>query len=605
MNGRSAAECRDLIAAAAREGKTWIRAETRVIAYAELHGRIGAIAALATDRGLGIGDRIVVATRDDAEAALLFAALILNGLTAINLEPDTGVERAVALIARADPALMILDRDIAAKWALPGNRPLLEIVKPAAGKGLLGGLLKSRPQEGLAAELARVGFAASPAAIPAETLAYILFTSGTTREPKGVCISHRALFGHLATLSRVYGYDPASVILNTLMLSHADGMIQGPVIAFYNQATLQRPVSFAIGNIERLLDCVYQLRVTHMVAVPTMLALMVRLSRNQDDAFQGGEFRLLVSCGAALEPALWEAVEAKFGVSLINVYGLTETVVGGVFAGAVIDSRVPGSIGRPIDCELRIVDDAGQDADDGQPGELLMRGSLLMSGYFAAEELTREVIDGDGWLHTGDIAVRGANGLYAICGRKKNIVIRGGLNIHPEEVAEVLALHPAVRDALAFGVPDADWGERLVAIVAADAVAADDLLRFCSDRIEPRKVPSRILVVDALPKGRSGKIAIAAARALFDDADGIAAAAPAAGAVDAEARLIALAARCFRTDAARLTLASGPEDMVGWDSLAHMEFVVAVETEFGINLTPRQVIAIDSLGKALAFATQR
>ena len=596
------------IAAAARAGKAWLRTDKRVVNYAELQKRIGSIAALAASRGLAIGDRVVVATRDDCEAALLFSALVLNGLTAVNLEPDTGPERARSLVARAAASLIILDRDIAAKWQLPADAAIIEIVTAVAGGGLLGGLLKTRAKEGLAADLERLGEAAQPAEIPPETLAYILFTSGTTQQPKGVCISHRALFGHLATLARVHGIGPQSMILNTLMLSHADGMIQGPVMAFYSQAVLQRPLAFAINTIERLLDSVYRLRITHMVIVPTMLALMVRLSRNQDDAFKGGDFQLMISCGAALEAALWEAAEAKFGVSIINLYGLTETVVGGVFAGAAVGINQKGCIGRPIDCELRIIDAQGADVPQGGEGELLMRGDSLMSGYFGDEALTREAIEADGWFHTGDIATVSPDGIYTICGRKKNIVIRGGLNIQPEEVAEVLALHPAVRDALAFGLPDADWGERLVALVAAEGVSEDELLRFCGDRIEPRKVPSRIVIAAELPKGRSGKVIIDAAKALFDVTAEAGTGQPIAakGAVaDAEERVLTLAASSFRTERSRLTLASVPEDVLGWDSLAHMEFVIVLEQAFGVSLTPREVISIDSLGKALALVAPR
>ena len=406
------------------------------------------------------------------------------------------------------------------------------------------------------------------------------------------------------------GIGPQSAILNTLMLSHADGMIQGPVMAFHAQATLHRPLAFAINTIEQLLDSVYQLRITHMIAVPTMLALIVRLSRNQDDAFKGGDFQLMISCGAALEAALWEAVEAKFGINLINLYGLTETVAGGVFAGATLGTRVPGSIGRPVDCELRIIDAEGQDVPQGGEGELLIRGDLLMSGYFGDEALTREAIEADGWFHTGDIATLSSDGIYTICGRKKNIVIRGGLNIQPEEVAEVLALHPAVREALAFGLPDADWGERLVALVAADGVSEDELLRFCGEKIEPRKVPSRIVIAAELPKGRSGKIIIDAARALFEAACAGAGssqpvAQPDAASADAGERLLAIAASSFRADRARLTLASVPDDVMGWDSLAHMEFIIAIEQAFGVSLTPREVISIDSLAKALALVAPR
>jgi long-chain acyl-CoA synthetase len=274
---------------------------------------------------------------------------------------------------------------------------------------------------------------------------------------------------------------------------------------------------------------------------------------------------------------------------------LTETVVGGVFAGATVGIDGHGSIGAPIDCELRIVDDAGAETGDDVPGELLIRGSLLMSGYFADERQTSEVLR-DGWLHSGDIARRDEFGRYWICGRKKNIVIRGGLNIHPEEITEALNRHPAVADAVAFGEPDPEWGEKLLALAVSTSADEAELLRHCSEILEPRKVPSRILVVEALPKGRSGKVVIADARKLFDHPTF---AIPSSG--DVGARLLGIAARTFKLDPQKLRLTSTPDDVLGWDSLAHLDFVTAVEAEFGIRLTPRQIMGLTTIGKALEF----
>lgn len=586
---------------AADRGKIWIRAERRDVTYAQLIDRIQRMAALLKTRGIAMSDRVFVSTKDDCEAALLFVSLLCNGVTAVLVDPDTGPDRARALIRKSAPALLILDEDLAAKWSVADiGYPLINIANDTGAKaGFLSTFLKTKPGSGLSAELAAVTPCDPAAEIPPETLAYILFTSGTTQQPKGVCISHRALFAHLATLSQVYGYTSESVILNTLMLSHADGMIQGPVISFFNAATLHRPMRFEVTTIDRLLDCVFQHRITNMVTVPTMLSLMVKLAGNQRDAFQGGDFRLLISCGAALEAALWQATEELFGVRIINVYGLTETVIGGVFAGKIagetVDTNSLGSIGRPIDCELRIVGDTGETLGDNQEGELLMRGELLMSGYFDDAEQTNAVLR-DGWLHTGDIAMRDENGNYFIRGRKKNIVIRGGLNIHPEEIAEALNRHPDVRDAIAFGMPEPDWGEKLVAVVAAENLSEAALLEFCGNALEPRKIPSRIAIVQELPKGRSGKIMIDEVRKLLDHPE----ATNAGASIDAESRLLDLAATCFKTDRSRLTLRSTPQDIVGWDSLAHMEFVVAVESAFGVRFSPRDIITLDRLEKALA-----
>jgi long-chain acyl-CoA synthetase len=584
-------------------GRPWLVTERRSVGFGELHERIRHMAGWLSAQGIAVGDRVVVSSRDDAEVSLLFVSLVCCGATVVNLDPDTSPARAASLLRRAQPRLLLLDAEIAARWSAPGlPGTLVEIVAaPESGAGLIGRLFgKPAPLLGLHARLMEAVPVSPPASLPAETLAYILFTSGTTEQPKGVCISHRALFAHLDTLSRRFGYDASSRILNTLMLSHTDGMTQGPMIAFHNGIPVFRPFRFEVTRIEALLDAIYRLRITHMVAVPTMLSLMARLGLEQRDAFQGGDFRLLVSCAAQLEKGLWERFQSLFRVPLVNVYGLTETVTGGLFAGPDPDTGVPGSIGRPMDCEVRIVDPDGRDVAPGEAGELLVRGDLLMSGYFGDPELTASTLR-DGWLRTGDLA-RHADGLYWIIGRAKNIIIRGGYNISPEEVAEVLQRHPGVREAVALGVPDPVWGEVVAALVAVDPPVDEDVLRtHCAGHLEAWKVPARFRIVEELPRGRSGKVLLEEARAMLEGAE-----APAAGGRkpapdDIADRLLAVAAACFKSDPGQLHLHATPREVPGWDSLAHMELVAALEKEFGVRFKARDIMALDRLDKALAM----
>jgi long-chain acyl-CoA synthetase len=598
----SAFECYRRVSDVGLARQPWLVGEDRTSSFGELRQRIELTAGLLGSWNIREGERVVIATRSDREAALMFIALIVNGVTAINLDPDTGPERARSLLSKASPRLVIADREVAARWGVAGSRiELIEIVAEPK-KSLFSGLLERAPAtEGLHALLAEQTPIAPHSSIDPETLAYIMFTSGTTDRPKGVCISHRALFAHLATLSRRYEYGPASRIMNTLMLAHADGMIQGPVIAFFNAIPVFRPLRFEISSIGRMLDAVYQLRITHLIAVPTMLALIQRLGIDHRDAFQGGDFKLLVSCGAQLEAALCEAFEATFSVPIVNVYGLTETVVGGLFSGPGAPSRMPGSIGTPQDCEARIVDENDCEVAETQAGELWLRGDLVMSGYFEAPAMTAQVLQ-EGWLRTGDSARRDAAGRYWITGRIKNIIIRGGYNIHPEEITEVLQRHPAVQEAFTLGIEDAVWGETVACIVVADEqLANEDLLSYCSLQLEPRKVPSRIVRVPSLPRGLSGKVLAERARALLQSAATTPARPGKASGADTMNRLLGIAASCFKTDRSALTLASAPRDVPGWDSLSHLELVSAIEKEFSLRLSARDIMSLDRLDKALSF----
>ena len=592
----------DLYRAAADQeasSRLWMSVFGRSITYGQLCKTIRQVGGLLARQGIRLGDRVVMSLANDGDAALLFVALVSHGVTVVQLDPETPAARAIALIRRARPALAMLDSGLCAAWSDDQRDcPVLDVVAPQQTRSRGFSALLGAPRVASALEnlLQHEAPTEPPSSIPAETLAYILFTSGTTGASKGVCISHRALFSHLASLRTVYRLDRNSRILNTLMLSHADGSIQGPLLAFACGASLHRPLRFEIGAIERLLDSVYQLRITHMIVVPTMMALFVRLGGARRDAFQGGDFRSLISCGGALEPALWTAMQQAFSVAIINGYGLTETVAGGVFSGEGLSANQPGSIGRPVDCDLRIVDDDGHDAAEG---ELLIRGDLLMSGYFDDPERTSEALI-DGWLHTGDIARQDEAGDYWICGRKKSVIIRGGLNIHPEEIAEVLNQHPAVRDAIAFGAPDPDWGETVTAMVAADAsVSPEQLMIFCRERLEARKVPSRIVVTTELPTGRSGKVMIDEARALA------ATSGTTAGTVDIDALVLKTAAEMFGVEASRLSLATTPQSVVGWDSLAHLNLVFAIEEAFDIKLTPREIMGLDSLGMIAEIVRSR
>lgn len=588
------------------DNQVWLVVGTRKIRFSELKKNIESIAGLVAHHKLQIGDRVVIASHDDAEVALLFVAFMCNGITVINLDPETGSDRACALIDKAEPSLLIADSTLIQDWSL-GSKPILTLTLfPSATKtGLAGKLFGKMPKrEGFHGILDEVQRMPPPSDIPQETLAYILFTSGTTSQPKGVSISHRALFAHLNTLSSRFGYSEDSRILNILMLSHADGMIQGPVMGFFNHSAVYRPIRFEITRIDQLLDVVYQLRISHFVAVPTMLSLIHQFGLDQTDAFQGGDFRLLISCGAQLEQKLWEDFEAAFNVPIINVYGLTETVVGGCFSGPDAESRAPGSIGQPVDCEFLIVDSQGEPVTDGESGELLIRGDLLMSGYFRNEPLTQSVLR-NGWFYTGDIARKDESNRYWIIGREKNIIIRGGLNIHPEEITEVIQRHPKVQEAITVGLPDPVWGEVVASlVVVSDETDAQSLQTFCSSHLEPRKVPSRLKLIKSLPRGRSGKVIIDdAVQLLLEETGGIAT----QPSNDSElvGRILDITARCLRAERSSLKISHGPNDIPGWDSLAHLELVVTLEKEIGVKLSAREIMSLDRLDKVLEKVAER
>jgi long-chain acyl-CoA synthetase len=332
-----------------------------------------------------------------------------------------------------------------------------------------------------------------------------------------------------------------------------------------------------------------------------MLALMLRFATSPPQ--RPGALRMIISSAATLEPPTWEGALARYQVPVVNVYGLTETVCGSLYAGPDPASLRVGTVGAADDCEIRLVGPDGQPAAPGEPGRLWVRGAHLLRGYHRDPAATAEVLR-DGWFDTGDLASLEPDGLYRLRGRSKQIIITGGYNVSPDEVTAALVTHPAVQEAATLGCPEPTWGEVVVAFVvtARPGVGADELLRHCRERLAPHKVPARIELVDALPRhGPAGKVRFDELRARLAPASE--AAAPAGP--DVQGTVFALAARCFRVRMADLTPDQGPEQLGGWTSLAHLGLVAALERSFGIRLEPRDVMAIKDLRAAVAVVSRK
>jgi len=582
----------------------------QTLAYGELELRIRKLTTLFAAAGLQEGSRVVLTSHHDQVMTEIFLALLTNGITAVIVDPDSTNIEANGIIDRAEPAGIIADKKLWTDWELEPLAEKLSFVLRIADSSvtqntLLGKLLKRKQpaDESCYPDILKsLAERQPPATVGAATTAYILFTSGTTSAPKGVEISCGALFTHLKTLSSQFSYDTNTRILNVLPLSHVDGLVQGPVVAYFNGASVYRPCRFSAQTIVETLDTIYSRRITHMVAVPTMLAMMSRLGKELREFFAGDDFRFIISAAAYLEQGLWENIEGLTRKRVVNLYGLTETVTGSLFNGPDDSTRRVGTLGKPVDCEVRLVDAEGIDAAQGESGELLIRGQHLMSGYFRDSEASAETLK-DGWLYTGDLVSCDADGFYHYVGRSKNIIISGGLNIIPEQVSTVLLEHPDVAEAVVVGLPEPDWGEVAVAYVVPEknkVVDTSDLIEFCRNSLTAYKVPHRIVRVPKLPRGRTGKVKVAEVRAFFGG--------EAASSCDAGSTLegvFAVAADIFQTTINKLSRTSDTNNTAGWDSLGHMHFIAALEKKFAVMLTTRDIITINSLDQAINIIEER
>jgi long-chain acyl-CoA synthetase len=334
--------------------------------------------------------------------------------------------------------------------------------------------------------------------------AVILYTSGTTGTPKGAELTHDNLLRNVEVSVGLFDVDARAVTLGALPFFHAFGQ------------TCALNATVAVGGLLTLLprfdagkalEIIERDRVTLFEGVPTMYAAMLHHPRAAEA--DAAALQVCVSGGAAMPVEVMRAFEQRFGCEVLEGYGLSETSPVASFNRRDRE-RKPGSIGLPVDgVEMRVIDDDGRALPQGEMGELAIRGHNVMKGYWRRDEATAAAIDADGWFRTGDVARMDEDGYFFIVDRKKELVIRGGFNVYPREIEEVIYEHPDVREAAVIGIPDDTLGEEVGAVIAlkAGAEATPRALRdFVKQRVAAYKYPRHVWFVDELPKGPTGKI---------------------------------------------------------------------------------------------------
>jgi long-chain acyl-CoA synthetase len=340
-------------------------------------------------------------------------------------------------------------------------------------------------------------------------LAVILYTSGTTGRPKGVALSHDNLAANARAAASLYELDRTAWALAVLPLSHSYGltvMNAGNILG-------TRAVLLRWFNPELVLETIERFRVQSMAGVPTMYVYLL----HYPDAgrFDTSSMRSWGSGAAPLPLEIVEPFEAKFGGRLMEGYGLTEASPV-VSAHRLSGVRKLGSVGQPIPgVQVAILDDEDRPVPAGELGEICVRGPNVMLGYYRLPEETARTLR-NGWLHTGDVGRLDADNFLYVVERKKDLIIRGGFNIYPREVEEILYAHPAVAEAAVIGMPDPVMGEEVLAFVVRKPGAeaeADAIIAFCQERLAKYKCPRRVRFVPSLPKTPVGKILRKALRA--------------------------------------------------------------------------------------------
>jgi long-chain acyl-CoA synthetase len=442
-------------------------------------------------RRLGVepGDRVVVMLANCPEVLQAYAAILKVGAVLVPVIFLLSPDEVRHILAHSEAKVVITAPELA--WKTEGWRgPMVLVGGETPGTLAYEALVAREPD-------------AFPTVDRADgDLAAILYTAGTTGQPKGVALSHGNLAANARSTASLYELDRQRWALAVLPLSHSYGltvMNTGSVLG-------TRAVLLRWFNPEAVLAAIQDYRIHQMAGVPTMYVYLLHYP--EADRFDSSSMLLWGSGAAPLPVEIVAPFEKRFGGRLLQGYGLTEAspvVSTHRYSGA---SKL-GSVGQPIPgVEVRILDDDDRPLPTGEAGEVCVRGPGVMLGYYRMPDESARALR-NGWLHTGDVGRLDEDGFLFILERKKDLIIRGGLNVYPREVEDVLYAHPTVAEAAVVGVADPLMGEQVLAFVVlrpGAAATADELAAFCQQHLARFKCPKQVRFVDALPKSPVGKI---------------------------------------------------------------------------------------------------
>ncbi len=468
-----------------------IRFNENVLTYAELDRAARGVAAGLRERGLAAGDRVGLLVPNVPEFSIAYFGILYAGCTVVPLNVLLSAPEITYHLQDSESKILIAHPffgESSRRGAEAASVPLLF----TNGEGeTLHTLVQGEPLSALYPT-------------HADDTAVILYTSGTTGKPKGAELTHSNLLINCAiVIPRLTPQQPDDVALATLPLFHAFGQscLQNAIIAGGGTFTL-----LPRFTPEAAFEIMQRDRVTLFAGVPTMYFAL--LNYPEADRYDLSSLRHCIVGGAPMPLEVMKSFEQKYGVQILEGYGLSETSP--VASFTVPDRpRKVGSVGYPVwGVEMCVLNDNDQPVPRGTAGEICIRGHNVMKGYWKRPDATKEALRG-GWFHSGDIGYVDEDGCYFIVDRKKDMIIRGGFNVYPREVEEVLYAHPAIAEAAVVGVAHDSLGEdvkAILALVPGATLSEQEVIAYCKERLAAYKYPRIIEFRDALPKGPTGKI---------------------------------------------------------------------------------------------------
>ena len=468
-----------------------LRLSDTVLSYGRLEDLVARCARLLQALGIEPGDRVGVMLPNVPHFTVAYYAVLRCGAIVVPMN---------ILLKGRETTFYLSDPEAKAVFAWHEFLDSARIGAEAAGAELI----PVAPGE-FERRLADLEPLKDVAGVADQDTAVVLYTSGTTGTPKGAELTHANLYTQAAILAEdLFHMTSDDVVLGALPLFHAFGQSDAMNAPLYAGATVTMMPRFDPAD---ALATMQRDRATLFMGVPTMYTAMLHApDRGRYDL---SSLRVCCSGGASLPVEVLRGFEREFGCVILEGYGLSETSPTASF-NHMERERKPGSIGTPIKgVEMKLAGPDGTALGPGEVGEIWIRGHNVMKGYWHRKDATAEVLTGDGWFKSGDMARVDEDGYYYIVDRKKDLIIRGGYNVYPREVEEVLYEHPEVREAAVIGVPHPEYGEEVAAAVQVApgaSITPDELRDYVKRQVAGYKYPRVVWFVDELPKGPTGKI---------------------------------------------------------------------------------------------------
>jgi long-chain acyl-CoA synthetase len=484
--------------AVAHPDKPLVHINDLSFSYAQVDEISGRVASALLALGLERGDKVAVQLPNLPQFLFSYFGILKAGLVMVPLNPLLRAPEVAYHLEDSDAKLLITFEMFAAEAVKSGHGVPTYVVNLPGND--------ARPEG--TKHFDELYFAEDTREIvplSSDDTAVLLYTSGTTGKPKGAELTHFQLFMNCTVAGELFEFRDDDIGLAVLPLFHVFGLSSVLNTSVRFGGTIVLVPRFEMAPV---IDAIEKHGCTIFSGVPTMYFAMLEQDLSGRDL---SSLRVGVSGGAAIPGEVIRAFEEKFpGVVILEGYGLSESASTTTFNRSAEERKVL-SIGKPIwGVEVRIVDEDMKELPPGEDnvGELVIRGHNIMKGYYKNPEATAEAFAG-GWFHTGDLGYQDDEGFFFVVDRKKDLVIRGGYNVYPREIEEVLYAHPSIAEAAVIGKKDDKLGEEVVAIVALKAgadVTPEDVIAYCKERLAAYKYPREVRIVDELPKGPTGKI---------------------------------------------------------------------------------------------------